>query len=355
MSAIRLCLRFGPHLNTVMFLGLVVVLSACAPRQAAQRAAPDPTATIHDIYVATERALDRTGPTFGEPRNSGLNLFRASISVPENHTPGHIEWPKGPSDAATDFVVTDTQVFDSDAKFINELRAKNLDNETLIFVHGYNNTLSDAMYRMAQMQADFNPDDTPLLYSWLSAGDPCGYVYDRDSVLYARDDLYDLIRQLTASSNDRVFLLAHSMGAQLVMEVMRQAALRGDRRTLLRINGVVLMSPDIDPDLFRRQTEAIGDLPDHFMIFVSQEDRALNLASLITGRKLRLGVIDGPSAVEGLGVQVIDFTALSNGEGLNHTVPVSSPAAVSVLKGMIAQAEAGQRAFHDYMVLTAQP
>lgn len=36
------------------------------------------------------------------------------------------------------------------------------------------------------------------------------------------------------------------MGAGLLMEALRQTAVRGDRRTLDRIGGVMLISPDID-------------------------------------------------------------------------------------------------------------
>lgn len=336
-------------------VGLILVLVACSPRPSAQRAIPAPNSMIEPVFVATERELDQTGPTFGEPRNTGLRYFRADISVPASHAPGQIEWPEGPADAATDFVVAETQVYDDQSSFARAAHRSGSGKEVLLFVHGYNNTLSESMYRLAQIRTDFGTPGPAVLYSWPSAGDPRGYIYDRDSVLYARDDLERLMKSLTANPNDRIVLLAHSMGSQLIMEVMRQAALKGDRRLLSRINSVVLMSPDIDPDVFRTQAQAIGDLPQPFLIFVSQQDRALNLAGFITGRKPRLGVIDSPDVVEGLDVKVIDFTALSDGEGLNHAVPATSPAAISVLRGMIGQAQSGERAFQDYMVLTRQP
>lgn len=333
----------------------LVVLTACAPRNAAQYAPTVPEATIAPVYVATQKALDRTGGTFGDRRTGEMRYFRADVSIPPTHEPGKVAWPEGPPDAATDFVVADTEIYDSARGFLSDVKADRPARETQVFVHGYNSTLSDGMFRLAQMKTDFAIAQPSVLFSWASAGDPRGYVYDRDSILYARDDLEQLLKQLTPGAGDRVVLLAHSMGSQLVMEVMRQAALRGDRALLRRISGVVLMSPDIDPDVFRRQAETIGELPQPFLIFVSQQDRALNLSSFITGRKPRLGVIDGPEAVKGLNVSVIDFTALADGEGLDHAVPTTSPAAISVLRGMIAQAETGAAAFQRYMVLTAQP
>ncbi len=333
----------------------LAVLAACTPHHAAQYGPTVPEASMQTVFVATQKALDRTGRTFGARRTGEMRYFRADISIPPTHQPGRIEWPEGPPDAATDFVVAGTDIFASDEAFLRAVKARRTGGETQVFVHGFNVTLSDGLFRLAQLREDFGVSGASVLFSWASAGDPRGYIYDRDSALYARDDLEALLQDLTDGPNDRVTLLAHSMGAHIVMEAMRQAALRGDHRLLERINAVVLMSPDIDPDVFLRQAEAIENLPDPFLIFVSQQDRALSLASFITGRKPRLGKIDSPEAVAGLPVRVIDFTALSDGEGLDHAVAVTSPTAISVLNGMIAQAAAGQSAFEDYMVLTAQP
>lgn len=323
----------------VFLLGLVVVLAACSPRPTALRAPPDPSAQVHPIHVATGRSLDRTGPLFGYERARGLRYFRADISVPPTHVPGRIEWPDGPPDAATDFVVTGTEVIDGPGQLVSRMRADGGGRETLLYVHGYNNTLSEAMFRLAQIRADFDVTLPSLLFSWPSAGDPRGYVYDRDSVLYARDDLVALLDRLTAGPRDRVFVLAHSMGSQLVMEALRQAALSGDRQVLSRLSGVVLMSPDIDPDVFARQAEAIGALPQPFFIFITRADRALTLSGLITGRKPRLGVIDAAEEVARPDVQVIDFTDLATGEALNHFVPVTSPAAIEMLNRLLSETE----------------
>jgi len=330
---------------------VILLLAACAPRVTAERAAPHPHAEIQPVFVVTGRELDRTGPIFGRTRPDAMHYFRADISIPPTHETGRIEWPEGPPDAATDFVVTGTQVRDGPEALLRDMRARTEGHETLVFVHGYNNTLSEAMYRLAQIRADFNVPMPGVLFSWPSAGDPRGYIYDRDSVLYARDDLERLLRDLTARPGDKVFILAHSMGSQLTMEALRQIALRGDRYLLNRISGVVLMSPDIDPDLFDRQAAAIDKLPQPFLIFITKADRALTLSGFITGRKPRLGVIDDTEEVQRGDVQVIDFTNLADGESFNHFVPVTSPAAIRMLNGIIAQAEGAGTGFVRDMAL----
>jgi esterase/lipase superfamily enzyme len=334
---------------------LSVALAACAPRPTAERAPPHPDARVVPIHVAMLRPLTDPGVKFGQERPEELNYFRARISVPPTHKPGQIEWPEGQPDPATDFVVAETKVYAGPDAMKRQMRRQAPGRPALVYIHGYNNSLSEAMYRLAQMQADFDTDLAPVLFSWPSAGDPRGYIYDRDSVLYARDYLERVLLQLTADPGERVFLVAHSMGAHLLMEALRQAALSGDRRLLSRVAGVVLMSPDIDPDLFRKQAEVIGDLPEPFMIFVSRRDQILNLAGLLTGRKPRLGIIDNPEQLRGLDVTLVDFTNLSDGERYSHFVPVTSPAAISVLRGMIDQAGLRGSDFADFMRIPANP
>jgi len=340
----------------LVMLALGAVLSACTARPAARRAAPSPLAHVERVFVATERNLNAPGPLFGRKRPSGLKYLSLDISVPPTHKPGRIEWPDGPPDAATDFVVTDSRVYRDARAMTRAMQRDQPGKETLVFVHGYNTTFSDAIYRFAQIRSDFAVNGPGMVYVWPSAGDPRGYAYDRDSVLYSRNAFARVLERLIAAPGQRVLLVAHSMGAQLVMETLRQAALKGEQHLMARISGVVLISPDIDPDVFRRQAAVIGTLPQPFLIFVSKQDRALSLAGLLTGRKPRLGVIGEPGKLAGVkGVKVIDFTALADGEGLDHAVPITSPAAISVLRGLIAQAHGGAPAFDDSMVLKAAP
>lgn len=341
--------------RVALVLLMAAVLVACAPRNAFQFSSPNPEARVERVYVATARDLGDLGPSFGDERVEGLRYLHMDVSIPPTHQLGEIEWPKGTPDAATDFVVTDSHVYRGSNSMVRAMRQHSPGKETLVFVHGYNNTFSDAVYRFAQIRADFDFTGPGVLYSWPSAGDPRGYAYDRDSVLYSRDDFQHVLESLTAAPGERVLLLAHSMGAQLVMETLRQAALTGDRRVLDRISGVVLMAPDIDPDLFRRQAAAIGKLPQPFLIFVSRRDRVLSLSGLLFGSKPRLGVISGPEQLEGVeGVQVLDFTALgaeNSGKGLGHAVPMTSPAAIRVLRGMIDEPRRETDGFGNFLKL----
>ena len=103
-------------------------------------------------------------------------------------------------------------------------------------------------------ETDFRLPGIGVHFSWPSAAHPLGYTYDRDSVLYARDGLEQLLRQVSAAGPDRIILVGHSLGSMLVMETLRQMEIRSPAWAQRNLGGVVLVSPDLDVDVFRQQS-----------------------------------------------------------------------------------------------------
>ena len=117
----------------------------------------------------------------------------------------------------------------------------------------------------------------------LPAADVTDYVYDRDSAVYSRDALEVVLQALVKDPNvDSISILAHSMGNYLAIESLRQMSIR-DRGLSPKIRDVMLASPDIDVDVFRRQIAEIdaGPRPAQFTLFISRDDRALGLSSFL--------------------------------------------------------------------------
>jgi esterase/lipase superfamily enzyme len=166
-------------------------------------------------------------------------------------------------------------------------------------------------------------------FAWASAASPLAYIRDRDSALFARDGLEALIREVAAAGPKRIVLTAHSLGAGLTMETLRQIALKGDHALLRRISGVVLISPDVDVDVFRAQAHTIGDLPQPFVIFTDTNDRALGFLSMLNGTQERLGNLDDVGRLADLRVTLLDTNAFSSGAG--HFTPGDSPALLAIL------------------------
>jgi esterase/lipase superfamily enzyme len=291
--------------------------------------------------VATSRAKsDRASEIFGSRRAPAMNFAEIGVSVPANHKPGEVEIPRrGPANPNSHFGVTNSRMFDSDLAFSARIaeRALALDpsqREAVVFVHGFNNTFPEALYRFAQMTFDFRVSGIPVLYSWPSGGDAKTYLYDRDSVLFARDGLEQMLDRLENSQVSRIQIIAHSMGSQLVVEAMRQKAIRTGRKLWSKLDGVVLISPDIDVDVFASMAAEIGELPQPFVVMTSERDRALQLSEFLADGRARLGTETNSAVFDTLPITVIDTSAEGTILGTNHMTGVSSPAMIAFLRGL---------------------
>lgn len=318
------------------FLVLLLVLSACTPRaDAVVRAAAGVSAT-ETLYIATSRSELADG-TFSSGREETEHYLRMTVSVPPERLQGELAYPEGPrADAKTQFFVTGRTDYAGEAQFRATLakefaRRAPADREAVLYVHGFNNTFGDGVLRLAQLSHDYRITGVSVHYSWPSAGSALGYEYDRDSLLVARDGLERLIETLRTSGARTVVIVAHSMGALLTMEALRQIEIGRPGEVMRLIDGVVLISPDIDVEVFHSQARRIGKLPQPFAIFVSRKDRMLFLSALLTGQDHRLGNIVSAAAVADLQVQVIDVTQFSSGYG--HFTLGDSPLLIRLLAG----------------------
>jgi len=318
---------------------VLILLAGCTPRAAlipAPEGAEAPGAEIRRVYVGTTRARDAAG-RFGAERADTLSYGRLDISVPPMREAGSVVWPDGPPDPQTDFLVADSLALSGPSAFRADLtralqeRPPNA-REAVIYVHGFNNRFADGILRIAQLSRDFDLPGVAVHYSWPSAGTPLGYVYDRDSAMIARSGLATLIAETRAAGARRIILVAHSMGGMLAMEAMREMALARPGSVARDIEAVLLISPDIDIEVFRSQARQIGALPRYFGIFVSKRDRALRLSARITGRSERLGNVGSVDRVADLDVTVFDLTDFSRGVG--HFTAATSPAVIQIFANM---------------------
>lgn len=324
----------------ILLVIVALTVSACTPRGVlAPVPANENPGSIHEIFVGTTRASDPRTRLFTNARGSETRFARYDVSVPPQREPGTITWPEpdGPFDPHKQFLAARALHFAAPRDFRQSLnralkRQAPDTREAVVYVHGYNTNFAEGLYRSAQLTHDYEIPGVPVHYSWPSRANPLAYAYDRDSALIARDGLVELLRETRAAGARRVVLVAHSMGAQLTMEALRQLSIaqRGD--LLDRIAGVVLLAPDIDVDLFRAQTRRIGELPQPFLIFTSQRDRALQLSARLTGRDDRLGNLNNISAVADAPVTVLEVGAFS--EGVGHFTPASSAALMPILRRM---------------------
>ena len=332
------------RLRLVPALLVIGLVASCAERGTLVLA-PDPTAVgyLEPVLVASSRQRDPDGPGFGRAPAPGLGFSQFTVSVPPDRAPGTVTFPANTTpDPRRDFLIVDSQVIADGAGFIRAVNAavatrpKN-QREVFVFVHGFNTNFAEGLYRQAQMRHDFGAPGISVNYAWPSAANVAAYATDREATLQARDDLEDLLSLLDQTKATRIVVAGHSMGAFLVMEALRQKAIRNRPGAFDKIRTVVLMAPDIDVEVFRRQARALAEKDVSIYIFTSARDRALRFSALLRGPGVRLGALSDTARIADLPVTVIDLTEVTGtGDSLNHFKVATSPVMISVLSGMSA-------------------
>ena len=107
---------------------------------------------------------------------------------------------------------------------------------------------------------------------------------------------------------------------------------RRNQARFTRAHEVVLISPDIDLDLFAQQLAEIELPPSRFSVIINRDDRLLRLSSVILGGNARVGASPDVAGLRSLGVQVFDLTGLDDGDWPGHFLPATSPLLLSVMR-----------------------
>lgn len=319
---------------------LVLVLLLCAGCAARGEFTQAPAGATggepEEIFVGTTRLARRDG--YGFERSPAPDFLRFAVSIPPERNPGELNWPPRTRkpDAARDFLLLEETRFASAGDFATALgkamKARG-QTETVVYVHGFNNTMAEGIYRVAQMHHDLSVPGVAVHYAWPSRGSALGYVHDRDSVLFARSGFEALLHEVEAAGAKDIVIVAHSMGAFVTMEALRQMVLRDGPHALDHIAGVVLIAPDLDVDVFRAEVADIGTLPQPFVIFGSSRDRVLGVSSTIAGGEGRLGNLASVKRISDLSVTYLDTAAFNVGTG--HLNLGENPALLKLFGGII--------------------
>ncbi len=331
---------------TLLILGLMVLVSACS-RPPELVGIENPDVSIEDqagvkkqkIFMATTRAATGVhGVFFSGDRAKEVGLASVDVTIPPTHEIGELKRPKKlPPDPSKEFTIIDPIVYSSDARFISavnkELNSRPPSKRTILFfVHGYNNTTTDALLRLAQFVEDSGYEGVPVLMSWASSAQTTGYVYDLNSTLIARSKLPEIASVLQQTNATSVNIFAHSMGCLLTMEGIVNSVETGRARGITKVENIMLASPDIDIDLFRSHMEAIPQsITEKIFILTSEDDSALKFSRRLAGGIPRVGASDAEELEIEFGVLVIDLSDIENSDSGSHSKFTGSPEVVQLI------------------------
>lgn len=346
-----------PLLHMALAVALSLTVAGCAsgpPSLALQTVGTLPEgAKAVPLLVATMRqqADDPPGLMFSGERGRNLSYADVVISVPPNHQPGQLEIGTDPSKSmaviARDYLTRKDFI----AKVRRELaKRKPGERDILVFIHGYNTRFDEAIFRFAQIVNDAGYKGVPVLFTWPSRGELLAYPYDRESTAYSRDDLETTLLELARETGvAQIDLLAHSMGNMLTMEVLRQAKIRGNPTFNGKLGYIMLAAPDVDIDVFRRQLDVYGRFAKPVTVFVSKDDKALNVSRIVWGSSLRAGAYtvftpEIEERLKALNIRVIDLSDVKSSDKLNHATFAASPEIVQMIGNRLASDDLDPRA-----------
>ncbi|HSI32941.1 MAG TPA: alpha/beta hydrolase [Tepidisphaeraceae bacterium] len=180
---------------------------------------------------------------------------------------------------------------------INRQLALTPNREVNIYVHGYYTSFDVAVELLAKMLHCSGRRGVMVGFSWPARQNLYLYADDVARARASAHHLADLIEQVaTYTGAENINLLSYSVGATCATDALMELRRRHRDMTPeqlarnLRIGNVIYAASDIDLVTFgREQIVEIKRLAQNVIVYVSQNDTILNMASVAAGGDSRLG------------------------------------------------------------------
>jgi esterase/lipase superfamily enzyme len=290
--------------------GSVLGLGGCAALPAALQGV-EATESNPTLLVATTRkpaSGAKDGPWFGFERAPRISVARAKVIAPEE---GRF------SLSAAGLEVWKLESVETAPRLADLLPQSPAPREVLIYVHGFNHTFEQSVIAAARLSTGIRFRGDTIAFSWPSKGSLFDYGYDRESAMWSRDGLEQVLTRLIENPYvARVHVVAHSIGTMVAMEALRQTYARRGPPLVARLGAVVFAAPDIDMDVFSSSVRRVGALASRITVVTATNDRALAVSGWLAGGTTRVGAAD-KTELKHLGLHVIDASKMGWGV-INH-------------------------------------
>ena len=250
-----------------------------------------------------------------------LNCGSCVVSIPIHHVKGTLELPKTryffwnePEDSTEHFIIESRQSVNSLSDLVQQLGK----DDVLLFVHGYNNSFEDAIFRSAQLQYDLKFGGKSIAFSWPSQGRMTVSLNNLDEAIsesvktaYRQDEiaaersvqhLMVLLKDLLAkkaSSGGKLHIIAHSMGNRVLLRALHNLEHTAAGISNTQIDTVILAAADVDATDFQLCRAALLKSSQRISYYFSSSDGALALSrALHRAKPTGLNPIFDPPAMD---------------------------------------------------------
>ncbi len=176
----------------------------------------------------------------------------------------------------------------------------------LIKINGFRERFPSALRKTAFLSYVLDIDSPVVVFDWPGdqGANPIGYRRAQNVASSSGAQLAQAIRILLEQVEpDKIWLVANSMGAQVVVHAFNALYEDGDLADMpKKIESVVLTAPDVDKGQFNAQFKMeTAALSNNLIVYVSSNDRALLMSRILNlGRRLGESTlnVDNPDQTE---------------------------------------------------------
>ena len=252
--------------------------------------------TYRFFYTTNRQVQTEEGPVeqrFGRERKETINFGVFDTRIEPSLGVGMLinptEWFKNEEINLQDIQMLDEQSF---VKQVRDLVEASSHKSLLIIVHGYREAFPSALRKTAFFGHVLDVNSPVLLFDWPGnqGGSLGGYRRAREVAEASGADLARVLELIVHQIQPRrLWLVAHSMGAQVAVNAFSDLHSRPDfADAQTEIEDVILTAPDVDhrkfDDKFKQE---IADLANDLTVYVSSNDRALVLSRLVNRAQRR--------------------------------------------------------------------
>jgi esterase/lipase superfamily enzyme len=279
----------APMMRLVAILTLVTMIQGCV---SVAREIPAQDTQQLQVFYATDRKPQKTdtpGVYYGSKRGNKIQYGIATVDVwpidlEEENADGEI---RKITSKTIDTAFSQANQLGKN-RFFKRLRDPAHSGKTgdiMLFVHGFKRNFRAAAENAALVSASIGFGGATVFWSWPSLDNAAGYLTDRTTLLWSQKHLAQFITELVEEGRiQRLVLVAHSLGTQALTQALFEEIGTEQLSRWKVIDNLVLMAPDIDLGIFRRDiVPGINQLDIPTTVYASATDWALITSSSLNG------------------------------------------------------------------------
>lgn len=249
------------------------------------------TGTMFPVWFGTNRILfAKDGEVFEayeQIESDRVHYGKCDVWIPKSHRRGEL---KSPWYDPRRWHVADALRFEHielTDRIVDSIRAsvmQSTETNHLLFIHGFNNSFSDAVIRAAQVGFDLGISGATMAFSW-----PCRellpyvsrYFGDGEIISGCRKALQTMAQEISGLEGT-LHVVAHSMGNRALTTTWKEVFKTVDESETLKIGQVIFAAPDVYQQAFCDDTEGIHEFCQRATLYANHRDFALGLSRFLT-------------------------------------------------------------------------